>query len=107
MKQYFDSIKLNENRRLRYFFLAYLFAGLIGLGIGVLFKTVNGIIAGIIMGYCIAWKLTELIRIKIKLSCPLCDANELTENFTLQCKPTAYECEACKRIYVDGVLIEK
>ena len=107
MKKTFESIKQNEIRRMRYFFLAYLIAGLVGVGIALFFKTLNGVIAAIIMTYCVSWKFTELIRTKIKLSCPLCDANELTENFTLQCKPTAYECEKCKRVYVDGVLVEK
>jgi len=104
MKQYFASIKHNENRRMRYFLFAYLVAGLVGLGIGLFFKTINGVIAAIMMTYCVAWKLTEFIRDKIKLSCPLCDEKELLENFTLQCKPTAYECEECKRVYIDGVL---
>lgn len=106
-QRYFENIKSAEKRRLRYFLLAYLFAGIICVAIALFFSTANGVIAGLMMGYYIGWKLTELIREKIKLPCPLCDAEELEESFTLQCKPSEYKCSECDSVYKEGVLIEK
>ena len=80
-QRYFENIKSTEKRRLRYFLLAYLFAGIICVAIALFFSTANGVIAGLMMGYYIGWKLTEVIREKIKLPCPLCDAEELEESF--------------------------
>jgi hypothetical protein len=104
VKRYFQNLKYAEDRRMRYILLVYLIAGFVGIGIGLFFYTINGIIAGIIVSYCVAWKLAELINEKIKLSCPLCESKELTENFTLQCRPAEYECKECKSVYVEGVL---
>lgn len=98
MKRYFQNLKSAENRRMRYFLLAYLLAGSVGLGTGILFYSIKGAIVAILVTYFLGWKLTALVYAKVKVPCPLCDAQELTENFTLQCRPAKYKCKECNSV---------
>ena len=107
MTRYFQNLELAQNRRMRYVLLAYLISIIVGLGIGIYFSTLMGVMSALLVTYFLGMKLTELVYKKIKAPCPLCDAQELTENFTLQCKPAKYQCEECNSIYMKGVLIEK
>lgn len=107
MKRYFQNLKSAENRRMRFFLLAYLFSGLVGLAVGKEFSQMSGVIVGASVMLILAWKLTELIYAKVKVTCPVCDGQELKENFTLQCKSAELECKQCHSTYVDGVLVEK
>lgn len=107
MKPVFQNLKSAQNRRMHYILLSYLFAVSVGFGIGLAYPSLIGVIAAVLITFLLAWKLTALIYKTIKAPCPLCDAQELIENFTLQCRPAAFECKECNSIYVDGVLIEK
>jgi hypothetical protein len=107
MTRYFQNLELAQNQRMRYIVLTYLISIIVGLGISIYFSTLMGIMAALIVSYFLSLKLTELVSKKIKAPCPLCDAQELTENFTLQCRPEKYECKECNSIYIKGVLIEK
>jgi len=85
MTRYFQNLELAQNRRMRYIVLAYLIAIIVGLGIGIYFSTLIGVMAALLVTYFLSMKLIELVYKKIKAPCPLCDTQELTENFTLQC----------------------
>ncbi len=107
MTRYYQNLELAQKRRMRYTLLAYLFSIIVGLSIGLYFSTLMGIIGALLVTYFLSMKLTELVYKKIKAPCPLCDAQELTENFTLQCRPVKYQCQECNSTYIKGVLIEK
>ena len=107
MTRYFQNLESAQNRRMRYMFFAYVLSIIVGLGISIYFSTLMGVMGALIVTYFLSLKLTELVHKKIKAPCPLCDAQELTENFTLQCRPAKYECKECNSIYIKGVLIEK
>lgn len=107
MKHYFQNLHSSENRRMHLFLLAYLFSGLVGLAIGKVFSSMSGVIIAVSVTFLLARKLTKTIYTKVKVTCPLCNGEELKENFTLQCKSAEYECKQCHSLYVEGVLIEK
>jgi len=107
MTRYFQNLELAQNRRMRYILLAYLISIIVGFGISLYFRTLMGLMVGLLVIYLLSMKLTALVYKKIRAPCPLCDAKELAENFTLQCRPAQYECKECKSVYMKGVLIEK
>lgn len=107
MTRYFQDLELAQNRRMRYILFIYLISIAAGLSISLYFSTLIGIISGLLVSYFLSTKLTELVYKKIKTACPLCNAQELTEKFTLQCKVTKYQCEECNSVYSKGVLIKK
>lgn len=107
MTRYFQNLELAQNRRMRYIFLAYLFSIMVGLGIGLYFSSLVGVMSALFFTYFLSMKLTELVYKKIKAACPLCDAQELTEKFTLQCRTAKYQCEECNCVYLKGILIEE
>jgi hypothetical protein len=107
MKRYFQNLKSAQSRRMRYILLSYLFAGSIGFGIGLYYQSVVAVIVAVLVTLLMGWKLTGLVYKNIKAPCPLCDTQELTESFSLQCRPATFECKECKSTYVEGVLIEK
>ena len=107
MARYFHNLELAQNRRMRYLLLAYLLSVIVGASIGICFPSITGVIGASLVTYFLSMKLTEFVYKKIKAPCPLCDAQELIENFTLQCRPARFECKECNSIYMKGVLIEK
>lgn len=107
MARYFQNLELAQNRRMRYMFLAYLISIIVGVRIGLYFSTLMGVMGALVISYFLSKKLTGLVYKKILAPCPLCNAQELTENFTLQCRAAEYQCEECNSIYMKGVLIEK
>lgn len=106
MTRYFKNLELAQNRRMRYMLLAYLISIIVGLGISLYFSTLMGVMGALLVISFLSIKLTKLVYKKIKAACPLCDAQELTEKFTLQCRPAKYQCEECNSVYMKGVLIE-
>tara|TARA_R110000782_G_scaffold134752_7_gene227122 strand:+ start:880 stop:1158 length:279 start_codon:yes stop_codon:yes gene_type:complete len=92
---------------MRYLLFIYLTSIAVGLGLGFYFNTLMGVISALLGTYFLSMKLTGLVYKKIKAVCPLCNAEELTEKITLQCKPTKYQCEECNSIFSEGVLIKK
>ncbi len=107
MTRYFQNLELAQKRRMRYLLLAYLISIIVGLGFGLYFSTLMAVIGALLVSYFLNMKLTELVHKKIKAACPLCDAQELTEKFTLQCRPAEYQCDECNSVYMKGVLIEE
>tara|TARA_R110000822_G_scaffold159476_27_gene299611 strand:- start:16503 stop:16850 length:348 start_codon:yes stop_codon:yes gene_type:complete len=109
----FQNLKAAETRRMWFIFLAFLVSGIIGLGVGlglyfyVITGTVFATIIALLCVYFFGMKLTALVDAKVKISCPICSASELEENYTLQCRPAEYECNHCNSVYRDGVLVEK
>jgi hypothetical protein len=107
MKRYFKNLQIAENKRLRYLLLAYLVATSFGLAAGVVFNSVAGIVIGIVLTSILCWIMTALVNAIVKVVCPLCNAQELTEKFTLQCRPAEFECKQCHSVYADGMLLNK
>ncbi|MFT5395572.1 MAG: hypothetical protein ACI85N_000759 [Gammaproteobacteria bacterium] len=107
MTRYFQNLELAQNRRMRYMFLSYMFSIIVGLGVGIYFFSLFGVMGALLTSYFLSLKLIELVYKKIEAPCPLCDAQELTEDFSLQCRPAKYQCEKCNSVYMKGILIEK
>jgi len=107
MTQYFQNLDLAQNRRMRYILMAYLFSILVGVIICLYFSNLPGMMSALLVSFLLSKKLTGFVYKKIKAPCPLCDAQELSEKFTLQCRSEKYQCEDCNSIYMKGVLIEK
>jgi len=107
MTRYYQNLELAQNRRMRYIFLAYFFSIVVGLGIGLYFSSLMGVMCALLCTCSLSMRLTELVYKKIKAACPLCDNQELTEKFTLQCRPSKYQCKKCNSVYMKGNLIEE
>ncbi len=59
MTRYFQNLELAQNRRMRYILLAYLISIIVGFGISLYFRTLMGLMVGLLVSYLLSMKLTD------------------------------------------------
>ncbi len=77
----------------------YLLSGVVGCLILTAFPFIDVIVAPA-AAFGLVWILTGIVNKPVQVRCPLCDANELKENFVLQCRLSEYQCERCQQHYL-------
>ena len=89
-----------QHRKMLYMLLVYLFAGAVACAILVVTPFTTGILLAPFVAIGLAWLLSRVVNKLVHVRCPVCDADALKENFTLQCRMPEYQCEQCQRRYV-------
>lgn len=96
-----------QRRRMLYTLAAYLFSGLVAVGVLVYFPVILGVIVAPMVAYGIGWSLTQLVNSGVQARCPVCESTELAENVTLQCRLPEYQCAQCQQRFVGGEIVKK
>ena len=99
MAESLGNLEVIQRRKMVYILLVYLLSGVAGCFILASFPFV-GVIVAPAAAFGLAWILTGIVNKTVQVRCPFCDANELKENFVLQCRLPEYQCERCQQRYV-------
>jgi predicted membrane channel-forming protein YqfA (hemolysin III family) len=97
-----NSLVDTQHRKMLFTLLAYLVSGTMGLLVLLSLPFNAGIIVAPLVAFGLGWWLTRLVHRWVQPHCPVCDSNELTENFTLQCRLPEFQCERCQQRFVGG-----